>query len=309
MAAAESGFPEGLAPQCGSHHVKPASPLINGETIINIQGKTAIVTGAARGIGRGIAEAFAREGAHVVAADLGLLAQASRAGWNYALSPARELERTAKDIEARGGACVAIEVDVSDRASCQNLVDKTIEAYGRLDILVNNAGIIQTGPIAEFAESDWDRIFAVNVKGIFLMSQAALPHLRNDAGVIINIASVSGKRGFPNMGAYCASKFAAIGLTQSMAAELAESAIRVNAVCPGHVDTAMWSDHLSKTETRQEQYGTETTEDTFGAVVRDLVPLAREQSPDDIAEAALYLTRADSVTGVSLTIAGGYVMN
>ena len=265
------------------------------------------MTGAARGIGRGIAEAFARAGAHVVAADLGSLAPG--AGWNYALSPASELERTAEDIKASGGACAAIEVDVSDRASCQNLVDRTIEAYGRLDILVNNAGIIQTGPIADFAESDWERIFAVNVKGIFLMSQAALPHLRQDGGVIINIASVAGKRGFPHMGAYCASKFAAIGLTQSMAAELAESGIRANAICPGHVDTAMWSDHLSKTETRQEHYGTETVADTFDAVVRDLVPLAREQSPADIAEAALYLSRADSVTGVSLTVAGGYVMN
>ena len=264
------------------------------------------MTGAARGIGRGIAEAFARAGAQVVAADLGSLALAD---WNYPMSPATELERTASGISARGGACAAIEVDVSDRTSCQRLIDKTLEAYGRLDILVNNAGVIQTGPITEFAESDWDRIFAVNVKGIFLMSQAALPHLVKDGGVIINIASVAGKRGFPHMGAYCASKFAAIGLTQSMAAELAASAIRVNAICPGHVDTAMWSDHLSKTETRQEQYGTETTEDTFAAVVRDLVPLARDQSPEDIAEAALYLTRADSVTGVSLTVAGGYVMH
>ena len=307
MAAAESGCLEGLALASG-RHFKLAPPKSNaGEAIINIQGKIAIVTGAARGIGRGIAQAFARAGSHVVAADLGSLAPG--AGWNYALAPASELERTAEDIKARGGACAAIEVDVSDRASCQNLVDTTIEAYGRLDILVNNAGIIQTGPIADFAESDWERIFAVNVKGIFLMSQAALPQLRKDGGVIINIASVAGKRGFPHMAAYCASKFAAIGLTQSMAAELAESAIRVNAICPGHVDTAMWSDHLSKTETRQEHYGTDTVAATFDAVVRDLVPLSREQSPDDIAEAALYLSRADSVTGVSLTVAGGYVMN
>ena len=106
------------------------------------------------------------------------------------------------------------------------------------------------GPLVDFAESDWERIFNVNVKGIFLLTQAALPYLKRTGGVIINIASVAGKRGFAQMGAFCASKFAAIGLTQSMAAELAEFSIRVNAICPGNIDTAMWFDHLSKTEAR-----------------------------------------------------------
>ena len=131
---------------------------------------------------------------------------------------------------------------------------------------MNNAGIIQTGPLVGFAESDWERIFAVNVKGIFLMAQAALPYLKRNGGVIINIASVAGKRGFAEMGAYCASKFAAICLTQSLAAELAEFSIRANAICPGNIDTAMWFDHLSKSEARQRQFGTDTAEDTFNAV-------------------------------------------
>ena len=276
---------------------------------MQIKGKTVIVTGAARGIGRGIAEAYADEGANVIAADLGSLAVKPGSDWNYSLAAEAELETVASEIGKRGGTGLAIEVDVSDRASCQNLVDKAFEKYGRIDIVVNNAGIIQTGPIADFAESDWDRIFAVNVKGIFLMSQSALPHLKKNGGAIINIASVAGKRGFPLMGAYCASKFAAIGLTQSMAAELAEFAIRVNAICPGNVDTSMWSDHLSKADIRQRQFGTETVEDTFDAVIRDTVPLGREQTPEDMAEAALYLTRADNVTGISLTVAGGFEMN
>ena len=276
---------------------------------MQIKGKTVIVTGAARGIGRGIAEAYADEGANVIAADLGSLAVKPGSDWNYTLAAEAELETVASEIGKRGGTGLAIEVDVSDRASCQNLVDKAFEKYGRIDIVVNNAGIIQTGPIADFAESDWDRIFAVNVKGIFLMSQSALPHLKKNGGAIINIASVAGKRGFPLMGAYCASKFAAIGLTQSMAAELAEFAIRVNAICPGNVDTSMWSDHLSKADIRQRQFGTETVEDTFDAVIRDTVPLGREQTPEDMAEAALYLTRADNVTGISLTVAGGFEMN
>ena len=274
-----------------------------------IKGKSVIVTGAARGIGRGIAEAFAGEGARVVAADLGSLAVEAGSDWHYSLSAKSELEAAASAINDRDGTCIAIEVDVSDRASCQNLVENSVEAFGGLDILVNNAGIIQTGPIVNFAESDWDRVFAVNVKGIFLMSQAAIPHLTQNGGLIINIASVAGKRGFPYMGAYCASKFAAIGLTQSMAAELAEFSIRVNAICPGNVDTSMWFDHLSKSKRRQQEHGTDTVEDTFAAVIQDHVPLGREQTPRDMAEAALYLTGADNVTGISLTISGGFEMN
>ena len=276
-------------------------------TLMEIQGKTVIVTGAARGIGRGIAEAFAREGARVVLADLGAVAAERAGSWNYKLATLEDLATTAVDIRERGGACLALEVDVSDRASCQSLVDQAVEAFGGIDVIVNNAGVIQTGPLVDFAERDWDRIFAVNVKGIFLMSQAALPHLQANGGLIINIASVAGKQGFAYMGAYCASKFAAICLTQSMAAELAEYDIRVNAICPGNVDTSMWFDHLSKSERQQRLYGTDTVEDTFKAVVDATIPLGREQSPADMAGAALYLARADNVTGIALTVAGGIV--
>ena len=111
------------------------------------------------------------------------------------------------------------------------------------------------------------------------------------------------------MGAYCASKFAAIGLTQSMAAELAPFDIRVNAICPGIVDTSMWFDHLSKSELNRRRYGTETVEGTLDAVIKHTVPLGRGQSPEDMAEAALYLARADNVTGISLNVSGGSVVN
>ena len=273
---------------------------------MQLKGKTAIVTGAARGIGRAIAEAFAHEGANVVLADMGSLAQQAAGDWNYALAAETELARATKAIAARCGNCVAVEVDVSDRAACQNLVEKSLEAYGFLDIVVNNAGILRTGALAHFAERDWDRIFAVNVKGIFLLSQAALPYMKERGGVIINIASVLGKQGYARIGAYCASKFAAISLTQSMAAELAEYDIRVNAICPGNVDTAMTFAHLKSSEGLQQQYETETVEDTFDAFNRDRIPLGRGQTPEDMADAALYLSRADNVTGISLVVDGGY---
>lgn len=279
------------------------------DKLMEIRGSTVIVTGAARGIGRGIAEAFAGEGANVVLADLGALADKAAADWNYALAGETDLASAASEIGAQGGSCAAIEVDVSDRASCQALVEKTVEAFGGIDVIVNNAGLIQSGPFVDFAERDWERIFDVNVKGIFLMTQAALPHLKAGGGLIINIASVAGKRGFAEMGVYCASKFAAIGLTQSMAAELAAYDIRANAICPGNVDTSMWFAHLSASERLQRQYGTDNIDDTFSAVNRESIPLRRGQRPEDMAEAALYLARAENVTGVSLVVAGGFIMN
>ena len=270
---------------------------------MQIKGKTVIVTGAARGIGRAIAEAFAAEGANIVVADLGSLAVEPGSDWHYSLSARTELEAATSAISERGGVCMAIEVDVSDRDSCQNLVERSVEAFGGLDILVNNAGIIKLGRIADFAESTWDRIFAVNVKGVFLMSQAAIPFLAKRGGVIINIASNAGKRGSAFNGPYCASKAAVIGLTQSMAAELAETSIRVNAICPGNVFTSMQFDYLVKH--RLQQYPGQSFEDAFDAFVKDTVPLGRKQAPEEIADAALYLTRADSVTGTSLSVDGG----
>ncbi len=197
---------------------------------MEIKGKTVVVTGAARGIGRAIAAAFAREGANLVAADLGARASKSTADWHYSLAAESELARTTSEISHSGG-------------------------------------------------------------------------------VIINIASNAGKKGSAFNGPYCASKAAVIGLTQSMAAELAESAIRVNAICPGNIDTSMWFDHLSTSEINQRRYDTDSAGDTFDAVIRNHVPLGRGQTPKDIAEAALYLTRAENVTGISLTVAGGFVMN
>lgn len=263
-----------------------------------MQDKVVIVTGAARGIGRGIAEAFRRAGARLVVADLGALA-VSRS-WVYEMSPRAELDRTAGALEA-----LAVDADVTDADSCRALVAAALERFGRVDVLVNNAGVVKIGPLRDYEEESWDRTFDVNVKGVFLMSKAAIPALEaQGGGAIVNVASIAGLRGNANMSCYCASKFAVIGLTQSMAQELAPLGIRVNAVCPGIVATSMWLEHLARDERVAASTKTSNVGDTYRAIT-GRIPLGRDQTPADIGAAALYLATADNVSGISLPVAGG----
>jgi meso-butanediol dehydrogenase/(S,S)-butanediol dehydrogenase/diacetyl reductase len=270
---------------------------------MNLEGKSAIVTGAARGIGRAIADAMADAGARVVLADLGLHGSGERQHWDYELSSADQLEQAAASIRERGRDAMAVTVDVSDAASCKSMVAAACDAFGGVDVLVNNAGLVKMGFVADYSEADWDRLFAVNTKGVFLATQAALPALSAGGGTVVNIASIAGKRGYAAMAAYCASKFAVIGLTQAMAAELAGSGIRVNAVCPGFLATAMWIDHLSHGVALMS--GKAGGREAFDDFVKQNTPLGREQTPEDVAQAVLYLAAADNVTGIALNVAGG----
>lgn len=260
---------------------------------------TVLVTGGARGIGLGIVHAFAAAGYSVMIGDLG----ASAADWNYNLADEGAIQQALAAESA--GDVDACELDVTDLASCQVAVEATIKRFGSLDVLINNAGVVDSGPISEFGEKDWDRIFAVNTKGIFLMTKAALSELqKSDQGAVVNTASIAGKQGHPNMSAYCGSKFAAIGVTQSLAAELAPMGITVNAICPGIVGTAMWLEHLLPSNTADEG----EKQRNFEEIMSQQIPLGKPQTVEDMGQAALYLATARNVTGVSLSVAGGLEM-
>jgi meso-butanediol dehydrogenase/(S,S)-butanediol dehydrogenase/diacetyl reductase len=258
-----------------------------------LRGKAAIVTGAARGIGRGIALALADAGCDLALADLERGDPAIR----YAMSGRAELEAAAKEVLERGVRALPLGCDVTRSAEVERMVAQARRTLGRLDLLVNNAGVVHFAPVVDFDEGTWDRLFAVNVKGIFLCCKAAIPALLESKGAIVNIASVAGKRGYPGGAAYCGSKFAVVGITQSLAAELAPQGVRVNAVCPGILPTHMWTHHLA-----DESRGGPAA---YSAAIERMIPLRREQTPADIGQAVLFLATAPNVTGVSLNVAGG----
>ena len=248
-----------------------------------LTGKVALVTGAARGIGRAIAEVYAEHGARVAVADL---------------LPG-EAQAVAKGINAGGGHAIALQLDVADPGSVQQAVDATVAEFGRLDILVNNAGIHRGHLIVDFPVEDWEAVFAVNMRGTFLCSQAAARQMmaQGDGGCIINMSSASGKKPDPQGAAYCASKSAVIGFTRVLALELGEYGIRANAVLPGATDTKMLRDVTDRVPGLMDELVARTALDKIA-------------TPRDQANAFLFLASdlASHITGEQLVVAGGEFM-
>ncbi|MDE0637733.1 MAG: 3-oxoacyl-ACP reductase FabG [Candidatus Poribacteria bacterium] len=276
----------------------------------NLNGKVALVTGVGgrNGIGRAIATRLAKEGADVAVNDI--------TEHPYAADDTewRGLPDVVREIEAMGQRAMSVVADVSDAKQVSEMVDKTVAHFGKLNILVNNAGT-KAGkdrvPVVDLAEEDWDRVQNVNVKGVFLCCQAVARHLiaQGTGGKIINISSITGKRGSARYAAYCASKFAVLGLTQSLAHELAPSQVNVNAICPslvdtervGHLAAAMMPTDLSTDEQRTE----------FVSRFEASVPLGRLAESSDVANMAAFLASDEAayLTGVSVTVSGGLVMD
>ncbi len=276
----------------------------------DLNGKVALVTGAGgeRGIGRAIATRLAQEGADVVVNDVALDPYADRpSGWAGLPDVVREIEGLGK----RAKAAVA---DITDSAQVDDMVGRVLQEFGHIDILVNNAGS-RPGPdrvpVVELEEEAWDLVQRVNVKGTFLCSRAVAREMirRGQGGKIIVISSSAGKRGTARFAAYCASKFALIGFTQSLALELAPSRINVNAICPGLVDTER-TDYIAAALT----VAGESAEEFRAQMVMERSvanPLGRVAQGDDIARMAAFLASSESdyLTGLSVSVSGGSVMD
>ncbi len=259
---------------------------------MELKDAVAIVTGAARGIGRGIAQELAREGVQIVAADLP--------------SVQDDMEATRALVEGEGAQALLIHCDVRDWSQISAMVQATLDRFGRIDILVNNAGVIGVAPVAAMSEEEWDRVLDVNLKATFLCCKAVAPHMtERRSGRIINMSSQAGKRGQAALSHYCASKWGIIGFTQALARELGPSNITVNAVCPGEVDTAMWRETLLPA-IAMGQGG--TPEEAWQGWIQERVPLGRPQTVEDIAEAVVFLCRAENITGESINVTGGSEM-
>jgi NAD(P)-dependent dehydrogenase (short-subunit alcohol dehydrogenase family) len=267
---------------------------------MELRDKVALVTGAGRGLGRAIAIALAEAGCHVVVSDRGA---ASDRTLSYRLSSGDDLEATAAAVRERGRRVLARAADVTSADDLAGLAAATKREFGGLDVVVANAGIIAAAPVAGMEPEVWDRIFAVNTTGVFLTARATIPLLvERGGGRIVNIASVAGKTGRAGLAAYCASKAAVISLTQALAEELGPSDVAVNALCPGFIRTAMWDEVLIPTLAAMTGL---PREQVFERFVQGNTYLKREQTPEEIADAAVYLCRAENVTGTTLTVAGG----
>jgi acetoin reductase-like protein len=253
--------------------------------------KVGIVTGGGRGIGRGIALELARQGAHVVVADLDFKAAGEAAA----------------EIAASGRQSLALAVDVTVRSAVDAMVDSAIRRLGRLDILVNNAGVVSLRPLLEVTEEEWDQLFAVNLKGVLFGIQAAgRVMVQQRSGRIVNLSSIGAKRGSGLMAAYCASKAGVISLTRSAALALASYSITVNAVCPGVVETPMWE----RVSTAQGHYEGRPAEEVRRRRQAE-IPLGRGETPEDVARVVAFLASDDAayMTGQALNVCGGVVMH
>jgi meso-butanediol dehydrogenase/(S,S)-butanediol dehydrogenase/diacetyl reductase len=264
-----------------------------GERPLELANRVALVTGAARGIGRGVAIALAQAGCHVALADIADNEESRE-----------QLEETRREIEGLARQAVSFRTNVTDALDVRSLVAEAERVFGRIDVLVNNAGVISHAPVTELTVEEFRRVLDVNVLGTFLCCKTVAPGMvARGSGSIVNIASVAGKRGAPNLSHYVASKFAVIGFTQSLALELAAAGVRANTVCPGLVETDM------RLAADSEAASAHSARERLEAFARSHVPLGRAQRPSDIGQAVVFLCQAQNITGESLVVAGGLVMD
>jgi NAD(P)-dependent dehydrogenase (short-subunit alcohol dehydrogenase family) len=265
---------------------------------MRLAGKVAVVTGGGSGIGRGIVLTMAREGADIAIPDIQVL----------------NAEKVADEVKALGRRVIAMKTDVTSSADVKMMVDRTRDVLGKIDILVNNAGMAAPPgmPFTNNTEDDWDRAFAVNTKSVFLTCKAVAPYfIERKAGRIVNIASIAGPLSAPTMPAYSVAKQGVITFTRVVAKELAAHGITVNAICPGVLYTEFWQKLAQHIADTNPAFKGMTARQVFDKRVGDIVPMKREQTPEDIGHAAVFLAseEARNITGQALNVDGGSVMH
>ena len=246
---------------------------------MELKDKVALVTGGAQGIGKIVGEELARQGAHVILGDVNL----------------EGAEKSADEIKNSGGSASAVELNVMDAGIVQKCFDSVSKEFKLVDILVNNAGVTRDGLLMRMKEADWDLVLSINLKGSFLCSQQAVKQMmKQKSGSIVNVASIVGLMGNAGQANYSASKAGLIGLTKTTAREVASRGIRVNAIAPGFIDTAM----------------TQVLDEKVRERLIEQIPLARLGLPEDIANCISFLVsdRASYITGQVLSINGGMLM-
>jgi meso-butanediol dehydrogenase / (S,S)-butanediol dehydrogenase / diacetyl reductase len=254
-----------------------------------LEGRVALVTGGGRGLGEGIVKRLAGAGCDVAVVDLMI----------------ENAQKVAADIRELGHRAVAIEADVTKWDQIQGMVAETIAKLGKLDIAVNNAGVISIKSVTDLTEDDWDFVNDVNAKGVFLCCKAEQePMKKQNWGRIINVASIAGKVGFPDLSHYCASKFAVVGFTFSLAKELQRSGITVNAICPGIIGTQMWYGPNGLAEKWKEPG--ESMEDSWKRHQDILIPQGEAQTPEDMGDLAVYFATSKHVTAQAINVDGGF---
>jgi NAD(P)-dependent dehydrogenase (short-subunit alcohol dehydrogenase family) len=258
------------------------------EVVLKEDSKVVLTTGAGKGIGRAIVLDLAHKGYQIVINDI----------------DKESAEKTAHEARQIGAKVATNNYDVGDRSSVRQMIKEVIEEFGKIDALVNNAGIARLGMIADLSENDWRNLFRTNVDGVFFCCQAVVPHMvSRKNGVIVNMSSWNGKAGMPYFGAYCATKFAVIGLTQALAKEVAPSGIRVNAVCPGVVaETTMRSEIENVSPIFNIPPSAERAKN---------IPLKRLALPIDVARVVAFLLseEASYMTGQAINVTGGLWMH
>jgi meso-butanediol dehydrogenase/(S,S)-butanediol dehydrogenase/diacetyl reductase len=255
----------------------------------SLQGKIALVTGASRGIGQGIAVSLAKAGADVALADISI----------------DVLEETRSLVEKEGVKVKTYKVDVTDFDTVRTVVQAVAADFGTLDIAVNNAGVLGIHKVIDMTPDQWDQVMNVNAKGVFVCSKAELEvMLPNKSGRIINVSSILGKTGMSDVSAYSASKFAVIGFTNSLAKEVAKEGITVNALCPGIVGTGMWRGDKGLAQAFAKEG--ETEEQSWERNQESLLPQGEAQTPEDMGQLVVYLASAPHVTGQAIAVDGGF---